>query len=85
MDQIPWLIKSDLDVLCLVHQNGDGSTKKELMTLADIICWITKTRGVTEATMLDHDLQPLMQAGPVNMNLVIIVTTSKKQGGKPLA
>ena len=35
-------------------------------------------RGVTEATMLDHDLEPLMQAGPVNMNLTIVTTPKNK-------
>lgn len=66
MDSIPWLIQSDLEVLCLVYQSGNGETQKELMTLADIVCWITRTRGVTEATMLDHDLAPMFQAGALS-------------------
>lgn len=39
----------------------NGFSTKELMTVADVCCWITKTRGVTEAAMLDHDMAPLTE------------------------
>jgi hypothetical protein len=39
----------------------DGSTQKELMTVAATMCWIARTRGATEAAMLDHDLEPLTE------------------------
>ena len=53
-DSIPWLIKSDLDVVAL---NVDG--RKTLMTIAGVMHHITSNRGATEATMLDHDLEPM--------------------------
>ena len=61
VDQIPWLITSDLDIVVLVISSGDGSVEKRLMTVSEVLCWITRVRGQTEATMLDHDLEPLMK------------------------
>ncbi|CAK9111224.1 unnamed protein product [Durusdinium trenchii] len=63
-DAIPWLITSDLQVVCLVSVDTNGFSTKELMTVADVCCWITKTRGVTEAAMLDHDMAPLTEETP---------------------
>ncbi|CAL1161037.1 unnamed protein product [Cladocopium goreaui] len=62
-DSIPWLVTSDLQVVCVVFEK-DGSTQKELMTVADTMCWIARTKGATEAAMLDHDLEPLTEDGP---------------------
>ena len=57
-DQIPWLITSDLQLVVLLT-GTEGSGNKETMTLAEVFCWITKTRGATEAVMLDHNVSPL--------------------------
>ena len=56
VDQIGWHIASDLDVISLVE--GTPGTKK-LMTVADSICNITRSRGATEASMVDHDMSPM--------------------------
>ena len=61
VDSIPWLVTSDLHVVSLVSSAGDGTQTKELMTIADLCCWITRTRGATEAVMLDHDMAPLTE------------------------
>ena len=58
MDHIPWMITSDLDVVALVT-TSDGSANKKLMTVADVLCFVTRTRGITEVTMVDHDLEPM--------------------------
>jgi hypothetical protein len=62
IDQIPWLVQSDLDVICLCEQNG-SALSKTLMTIADAVCNITRTQGATEACMLDHDMAPLTKDG----------------------
>ncbi|CAK9110877.1 FO synthase subunit 1, partial [Durusdinium trenchii] len=38
---------------------GSGAGEKKLMTLAEAVCGITKSRGATEAAMVDHDLTPM--------------------------
>ena len=58
-DQIPWLITSDLDIVVLVSNDGNGFVQKKTMTISDVMCHITNVRGQTEATMLDHDLEPM--------------------------
>ena len=46
--------------MCLV---SPGSTpEKSLTTIADVVCDVTKTRGVTEVRMTDHAMQPKMKA-----------------------
>ncbi|CAL1133219.1 unnamed protein product [Cladocopium goreaui] len=65
IDQIPWLVQSDLDVICLCEQNG-SALSKTLMTIADAVCNITRTQGATEACMLDHDMAPLTKTGENN-------------------
>ena len=70
-DQIPWLITSDLQPVVLLSTGGNGQVQKELMTVADVFCWITRVRGQTEATMLDHDLEPLCKDQGQNTNYEI--------------
>lgn len=60
VDQVPWLITSDLDVVVLVTGAG-GAVEKTVMTVADVLCNVTNTRGVTEVTMVDHDLEPMVK------------------------
>lgn len=62
-DQIPWLLKSDLDTVCLVTGTG-AQVSKRLMTVADVLCEVTRTRGVTEVTVIDHDLSPMLKEHP---------------------
>ena len=55
-DQIPWLVNTDLQVVCLVLPD-----KKELMTICDVMAYVTRNRGVTQVSLLDHDMAPLMK------------------------
>ena len=59
-DHLAWLLKADKEVVVLVTGSGE-STKKEMMTVSDVMCWITRQRGATEARVDDHDLTPKMK------------------------
>ena len=63
---IPWVVKADTSVLMLVSTSvGEAGTlvsQKEMTTLADLLCSITRSRGVTEARVVDHALVPKTQA-----------------------
>eukprot|EP00435_Cladocopium_sp_Y103_P055172 s1724_g18.t1 len=48
-DQIPWLIRSDLDIVVLVSNDGNGFVQKKIMTIADVLCHITKDSMVKAA------------------------------------
>lgn len=61
-DQIAWSVTSDLQVACLVTTDSGGAVQKRLMTIAEIVCHITRTQGATEAGMLDHDMSPMTKA-----------------------
>lgn len=63
VDQIGWRISGDLDVISLVETSTTGPPTKKLMTVAESICGITRTRGATEASMVDHDLTPMTKVG----------------------
>ena len=54
---LPWHVVDDRVVLC--HADA---TDKTLTTLANLVCDVTKTRGVTEIRMIDHSMQPKMKA-----------------------
>ena len=58
---MPWTVSSDVDVVCLCSTEG-STVDKKLMTVADTVCHITKTRGTTEAAMVDHDMAPMTKA-----------------------
>lgn len=60
-DQLPWLIQSDLDLVVLVSTGSDGNTRKEIMSISEVFCWITRTRGATEALMMDHNVSPMLK------------------------
>ncbi|CAL1168291.1 unnamed protein product [Cladocopium goreaui] len=53
---IAWHVTNDNTVVCLVSASG-----KKISTVADTMCDITRTRGVTEIRVTDHALQPKMQ------------------------
>ena len=65
-DQLPWIILSDLDLVILLSTGSDGNPKKEIMTIAEVLCWITKTRGATEALMMDHNVSPMLKETGLN-------------------
>ena len=60
-DQLPWLIQSDLDLVVLVSTGSVGNTRKEIMSISEVFCWITRTRGATEALMMDHNVSPMLK------------------------
>ena len=60
-DFLPWMISDDRALVCLSKQQG-GRAVKTLMSLADLVCDITRDRGVTEVRVIDHTLSPKMQA-----------------------
>ena len=70
-DFIPWCLKDDKALVCFVRSEGD-KTVKEVMTLADLLCWITRERGVTEVRVIDHTLGAKMKAGLVVCYLQLI-------------
>ena len=55
-DHLPWVARSDKHVIALVK-----GTEKTVMTLADVMCDITKSRGITEVHVADHDLSPMQK------------------------
>ena len=66
--QRPFLIKShgcwnQTWTPCLVTGTG-AQVSKRLMTVADVLCEVTRTRGVTEVTVIDHDLSPMLKEHP---------------------
>lgn len=64
VDQIGWSITSDTDVVCLLDPSAGAGAEKKLMTLAEAVANITKTRGATEASMVDHDMTPKTKVRP---------------------
>lgn len=54
-DHIPWLIVDDMQLVSLLPGVG-GSGTKDMLTVADVMCRITRERGVTESKVVDHDL-----------------------------
>lgn len=59
---VPWFINDDRAVLC-----DTTSGSKTLSTLAEVVCNVTKLRGVTEVRVVDHSLQAKMKAISVQM------------------
>ena len=60
-DFIPWVVKDDATLVCIVKQQG-GSVVKEVLPLAEAICNITRDQGITEIRVVDHDVRQKMQA-----------------------
>lgn len=54
-DKIVWMMSSDLCPLARIQDDGT----KHLMNLAELMCDIARTAGVTEVRVIDHDVLPL--------------------------
>ena len=54
-------MNDDKTLVCLVKTEG-GSTTKTISSIAEIMCSITRERGITEVRLVDHDMSPLMKA-----------------------
>lgn len=52
---VPFVVQEDRAILILVTDN------KEFLTLADIMCWVTKTRGVCEINLKHHVVNQKLQ------------------------
>ncbi|CAK9010913.1 Uncharacterized protein SCF082_LOCUS10871 [Durusdinium trenchii] len=52
---IPWLVKLDKTLVALADT-------KEIKSIAEILCDVTKQRGITEIRIVDHALQPKVGA-----------------------
>lgn len=56
--QIPWLLTSDLDLVIFVDDAG----KKSIKCLSQVACDVTRASGVTELTIVDHDMAQKLDA-----------------------
>ena len=54
---IPWHLVDDKAVLVVVEP-----TEKRISTVADAVCDVTRSRGVTEIRMVDHSLAAKVKA-----------------------
>ena len=55
-DAIPFILERDSDLICLTSSEG-----KRLACLSDLACSIAQKHGITELTVTDHALTPLVQ------------------------
>lgn len=54
---IPYLINSDLQLVVLVQ-----SGSKQAMSVADLVCHVTRTTGITSLNVMEHDMTQKNQA-----------------------
>ena len=59
---MPWTLADDRTLVCHVFSSGEGTTK-EVKSLAEVVLWITRSKGVTEVGVYDHTMKPLTKAG----------------------
>ena len=59
---LPWHVVDDKSLVCWV-KSQNGAPTKTLHSVADLLCSITRERGVTEVRMVDHDLDPKVKVG----------------------
>ncbi|CAK9018647.1 Uncharacterized protein SCF082_LOCUS14174 [Durusdinium trenchii] len=52
---ILWLLKKDIQLVSLTPE-------KSIKTVADVMCGVSRDRGITEVRMLDHDITAKVQA-----------------------
>lgn len=55
---LPWMIGRDVDPLIFVS----GSTPKKVMCLAELAHFSCQSSGITEFSMIDHDITQMVQA-----------------------
>eukprot|EP00435_Cladocopium_sp_Y103_P038613 s4346_g10.t1 len=58
---LPWLLQSDIELMVLVNVDSGGS--KKLTCLAEIACQTCQTTGITDLSMIDHDISAKLEAG----------------------
>lgn len=67
---LPWLVPDDKVLVSLVCQEKGGETKKTIMSIGEVMCWVTKKRGVTEVYLHQHDMRPQMKVGTPQCGLL---------------
>ncbi|CAL1130517.1 unnamed protein product [Cladocopium goreaui] len=60
-DSLPWCLGDDKSLVSLV-KTENGQTTKVISSVAELMCNITKERGITEMRLVDHDMQPMLKA-----------------------
>lgn len=50
---MPFLLGSDLDLVAVVE-----SGSKKLMRVADLVCHVCRSQGVTILNLMEHDMSP---------------------------
>ena len=56
---LPWLLQADTELMVLVDVDS-GNTKK-LTCLAEIACQTCQTSGITDLSMIDHDISAKLE------------------------
>ena len=57
---LPWLLGSDVEPLVFVDPGS--ATPKKLLCLAELAYQSCQSTGITDMTMIDHDLNPKLEA-----------------------
>ena len=57
-ESVPFVVTDDRGLLIQVDGSG-----KEVRSLAEIVCWVTKTRGVCDVKLKNHTLTQKLQVG----------------------
>ena len=57
-EAVPFVVTDDRGLLVQVDASG-----KEVRSLAEIVCWVTKTRGVCDVKLKNHTLTQKLQVG----------------------
>ena len=65
---IPWILQHDTDLIALVTPAG-----KSLTCLSQLACDAASQSGLTELSLVDHDLKPLKDRNLLVM--FVIITT----------
>ena len=61
-DALPWFLSNDWTYMVHCWTNAaDQNLVKTLRTVADIACFATREAGVTELSLTDHSLTPMME------------------------
>ena len=60
-ETLPWCLSDDKALVCLV-KTENGNVNKSICSVADLMCSITRDRGVTEVRLVDHDMSPMLKA-----------------------
>jgi hypothetical protein len=60
-ETLPWCLSDDHSLVCVV-KTENGNVNKAICSVADLMCSITRDRGITEVRLVDHDMSPMLKA-----------------------